>query len=445
MDIYEAAHYYNRHFPGFGAATAEPTPERTREAMRLLNELAQGADMPADGRLKHLNAVVGTLAEVAPASAVLFNHALVENPAQQPLAKALEVALTAMEERSPETWEHVRHHTALTAMFHERQASPEAYADPNKAAEWLTLLVGALGHDIGKVGLDPVLLHKSTRVDPARFEAALGHYAASVPDYPEKLHDMIFLREANAGKIVFAEPGALPETGHAFVRDIGKDLRRSESYWLNDEQRAQHNAIWQRIAAQAAAHLPPQEWLDAREQGALTMSQRGTVTPHEKRVIESHDAMSEAFFAAAPLPQALSGVRGIVSMDPFRNPQHTVAAPLADVIHTTDVFEALTADRSYRAGYSAAEALHVMQGMAKEGKVNAELLEALQKNGTIQDYAQAFSLKPTYEAIPQQEAVAERTPPSWQSRVGAPITAAAQSWASRVEASGAQPSHSHVR
>ncbi len=434
MDIYQTAQQYNAHFPGFGAAGPVPSAQVSSDAMRLLNELAQNAEMPADGKLRYLDQVVGIMAEVAPASAILFNKAVVENPEQRDLAKRLEVGLAAMAERSPETWAHVQHHTALTSMFYERQAdSAQALTNPAKAQEWLTLIVGALGHDIGKIGLDPALLHKSTRVDETSFASALAAYEKNVPDYPEKLHDMIFLQEANAGKIIFAEGAAKADGAAPVIKDLGKDLRRSEEYWLGQEERQSHNAIWGRINAQAAAHIAPQEWLNEREQAALTMSQRGTVTPHEMKVIETHDAMSEAFFAHAPLPPMLIGVREIVSMDPFRDPAHAKTSPLAEIIHTTDVFEALTANRSYRAPYSAEEALKVMQGMAKDGKVNADLLQALQNNGTVNDYAQAFGLKRDPELLKEITAQKEPIVKSWAERLGAP-RAAPLSWAQHVQA-----------
>jgi HD-GYP domain-containing protein (c-di-GMP phosphodiesterase class II) len=66
---------------------------------------------------------------------------------------------------------------------------------------------------------------------------------------------------------------------------------------------------------------------------------------------------------------------------------------LADIIHTTDVFEALTADRSYRKPYTVEEALKVIDGMARDGKVNDAILASLKNNGTIAVYAQAAGLQ----------------------------------------------------
>jgi hypothetical protein len=197
-------------------------------------------------------------------------------------------------------------------------------------------------------------------------------------------------------------------------------MRRSEEYWIGDAERQRHNAIWQRINTLAETYLVPKQpdaWLNESEQKTLTMPQRGTVTPEEMKVIESHDGMSEAFFKAAPLPPELSGVRDIVSMDRFR----TGGAPgkgdvmLADTIHTTDVFEAITGNRSYRKPYTVEEAVKVMDGMAREGKINPVVLQSLKGSGAIEAYAEAASL----EHSPDMMAQASQTPaqPAWVDKV----------------------------
>ena len=412
MNIDQASHLYTKRFQWFNLKTGVPSAAAGEQAMAELVALAAQSDLPPDGRLRHLDHLVGEMGWMAPVSAMLFNENIVDNPKRRELAKVLEIALAAMEERSPETWRHIVKHTALTMMHYERQNGmydlvPTA---PDNPQELLTLLIGALGHDIGKIGIDPKLLHKATRVEPERFAEALKNYKEFVPDYPEKLHDMTFLEEANKGRIIFATSGDAA-AANPVILDIGKDLRRSEHYWLDSEQQKKHNAIWERIATRAQS-IPGDRWLNASEQQALTMPERGTVTPEEKRVIDSHDTMSEAFFAHAPLPAGLAGVRDIVSMDAFR--QGKAASPLADIIHTTDVFEALTADRCYRKAYSPEEAMTVIDGMGKEGKVNSAIINAMRDNGTISAYVKAVHLQ---HSLDISMSLARAVEPSWVEKV----------------------------
>ena len=413
MHIDQASHLYSKRFQGFNLKTGVPSAAAGEQAMADLVALAARSDLPADGRLRHLDHLVGEMAWMAPASAMLFEEAIIDNPKNRELAKALEIALTALDERSPETWLHIVHHTSLTMMHYERQT--EIYKNdppvPANPQELLTLLVGAIGHDFGKIGLDPKLLHKATRVEPERFAAALKSYNQLVPDYPEKLHDTIFLEEANKGSIIFAQPGDVSTVANPMILDIGKDLRRSEHYWLDNEQRKKHNAIWERINKHAQS-IPGNQWLNATEQQALTMAERGTVTPEEKRVIASHDAMSAAFFAHAPLPADLVGVRDIVSMDGFRKGE--AASPLADIIHTNDVFEALTADRCYRKAYSPEEAMVIMDGMGKEGKVSSAVVDSMRDSGTVNAYAKAIHLQ---HSLDISMSLAHAVEPSWVQKV----------------------------
>ena len=431
MDIYQASQLYTAQFRGFNCQTGVPSADACARAMDDLVALAKLSSLPADGRLRYLDQLVGEMAAVAPTSALLFNQTIVENPEQKEFAKTLEIALAAMAERSPETWQHIGHHTSLTMQYYERQNGITEGNVPNPQ-ELLTLLVGALGHDFGKIGIDPQLLHKSARVDPQHFAIVLKNYQQYVPNYPEKLHDMIFLVEANKGSIIFTEPATSATAADPVILDIGKDLHHSERYWLDNAHQQQHNAIWERIHTHAK-FIPPDNnnWFSDAEQLALTMPERGTVTSEEMRVIASHDTMSAEFFKHAPLPADLEGVRDIVSMDRFRDPQSApqTMAPLADIIHTTDVFEALTGDRSYRKAYSPEEALTVMEGMGEEGKVNSTLVASMRDNGTVNAYSQAMDLQHSVDIAPKQQAQ-----PSWVERIFGfdPVAALFPSWADSV-------------
>ena len=297
----------------------------------------------------------------------------------------------------------------------------------------------ALGHDIGKIGIDPELLHKDSRIAKDRFAAAVDTFAKSTPNYPEKLHDIVFLEEANLGRILFAEPGQA-QAAAANISDLGKDMRRSEEYWVSDAARQNHNAIWDRINAQASASIPKESgaWLNEEERKTLTMPVRGTVTAKEMAVIASHDGMSEELMKALPLPPEMVGARLIVSQDRYRedgSQPHKDAPLLSDVIHTGDVFESITGNRSYRAPYTVEEAIKVMDGMAKEGKINPAVLQSFKDTGTFNDYAIAAGLKHSDDLKPvaQAQVNATASEKSWVDRTGAQAPTAEQNWATLVE------------
>ena len=433
MDIYQAAYLYNAQFKGFNSETGMPTAQMENTAMESVVQLAANNEMPTDGKLRHLDEVVGLVSVMSPQSASIFNRQIIENPQQRQFAKSLETAFAIMEERSPETWQHVKHHAALTMLYYENEIGKNKAVDLPNIKEMLTLFVGALGHDIGKIGLDPELLHKDTRVSRKRFSEVLDNYRKIVPAYPEKLHDTIFLEEANAGRILFAEKqNSVPTTAsNATITDLGKDMRRSETYWTNDEERKKYNEIFERINAHAKASIVTQDpaaWLNEKEQAALLLPRRGTVTPEERRIIESHDNMSEAFFKAATMSPDLEGVRDIVSMDKFRPGNNPTSPLLGDIIHTTDVFESITGNRSYRKPYTLEEATKVLEGMAKDGKkamdgqINGAIVQSLKSSGTLEQYAAAAGLQHSKDITidAAQLIPAQEEQQNWVKRVGGP-------------------------
>jgi HD-GYP domain-containing protein (c-di-GMP phosphodiesterase class II) len=66
-------------------------------------------------------------------------------------------------------------------------------------------------------------------------------------------------------------------------------------------------------------------------------------------------------------------------------------SPQARMMAIADVFEALTADdRPYKPGKPLSEALAILQRMAREGHLDAELYELFLRSGTCLAYARRF-------------------------------------------------------
>lgn len=396
VTLYDAARLYNAQNQGFGAGGGVPSPQAVEAQMAGAIEAANRAGMPAihalGGGFLHEVFAVLKHPKIAPDYAHVFEQALLKNTEFEGFVKQMEFALAAIAERSPETWQHLKHHAALSLMFYQQQ---HGAITPQKALAALEVTIAALGHDVGKLGLDPHLLHKNTRLAPERFESLIQQYAEIVPDYPQKTHDLQFLREAQFGKLVFLPDGTegLPTKEETIA--FG-DLTRSESHLTSPAELAKHNHILTRIEAKALAHIS-EIWLNPAERAQLASSERGTITPQEKAIINSYDAMSEAYFAgldrAGILPPELKNLPKIVNMDAFRGQAGDAAPESAKLIHLTDVFEALTANRSYRAPYNVSEALRTMDKMAQKGEIDRDMLKDFVKKGVWFDYANVFGLK----------------------------------------------------
>lgn len=425
VDLYDAAQVYNHANPGIGMGRAAPSATEIQHLMATAHHYTAQSEWPLaylyGGGYWHQ--IEAKLEQVSPDAKILV-QGMLQAPDCQPLVKNMEFGFAALAERSPETWEHLKHHAALTMMAF-KHLHGDIRSQPEAA---LQALVGALGHDIGKMAIDPKLLHKGTRLAPLRFEQAVATYASRVPDYPQKAHDLQFLQEAQKGNIVFSQD----DISASMVMDEVVPLttgHRSETHWLTPEGRKLHNKIMGRIDRLARRHIPDAAqgaWLNSAEIRQLASDVHGTLTLTERKAMASHDAMGSEFFAQQSLPALFAHLPQMVNMEV--KAANADAAKIQSLIKLTDTFEALTADRSYRAGYSAVEALQTMDAMARRGVIDPALFTRFTQSGVWKDYAQAFG-KPVGEVRAVQET--QPSPPLHQ--------ASLSGWAERMAMRRAQP------
>jgi HD-GYP domain-containing protein (c-di-GMP phosphodiesterase class II) len=138
--------------------------------------------------------------------------------------------------------------------------------------------------------------------------------------------------------------------------------------------------------------------LDGTRDGLITDTdlaalsvRRGSLTPEERREIESHVTHTRDFLAVLPWPPELARVPEIAGahhekLDGSGYPDGLVGEqiPLASRVMTVcDIFDALTAmDRPYKSAMSVDTALDVLADEARRGLVDADLLEVFIESGT---------------------------------------------------------------
>lgn len=387
MKLDDAARAYNKAYPGFGAGGALPSQAELEfqmaKALQYANQ-AEFSDAYKSGN-GYLHQLLSEVAKVAPDAAILFNTSLIENKQQEPLVKSLEFMLAAQAERSPETWDHIRRHTALAMQFYSQQHGSLTLRNRDEA---LQVMVGALAHDAGKIGIDTSLLHKHTRIDPARFDEALANYIQAVPNYPQRAHDIQFLQLAQTGKLVFAPPETVmtQPTGIEMIA-LQDGKRRGERALIGYDQPVLHNHIMSRINDKAK-QAGFAGWLSADEQAQLASTVRGTLTEQERNILNTHDPMSALYLSLQSLPQELSNVPAIVSMDGFRTGVAGQNSEASNLIHLTDVFEALVSKRSYKEPYPVSDALCIMNRMAQRGSLDSRMLQQFIDSQVWKDFAQ---------------------------------------------------------
>jgi HD-GYP domain-containing protein (c-di-GMP phosphodiesterase class II) len=126
---------------------------------------------------------------------------------------------------------------------------------------------------------------------------------------------------------------------------------------------------------------------------------RGTLTDEERYKINEHIVQTLKMLDELPFPRHLSAVPEIAGghherMDGQGYPRGLTRdqmSPQARMMAIADVFEALTADdRPYKPGKPLSEALAILQRMAREGHLDAELYELFLRSGTCLAYARRF-------------------------------------------------------
>lgn len=130
------------------------------------------------------------------------------------------------------------------------------------------------------------------------------------------------------------------------------------------------------------------------EADVLALSVRkGSLTPQERRAIESHVAVTKEFLSALPWPPELANVANIAGAHHERNdgsgyPQGLVGEqiPLASrVMAVADIYDALTAmDRPYKTAISMEVAFQILQDEARDGLLDVDMVDIFIDSGSYQ-------------------------------------------------------------
>ena len=286
----------------------------------------------------------------------------------------VEVMATAIDARTPYNANHTRRVASLcqriTAMLNE---VTEGYWGTQHFDEERTeqLIMAAWLHDVGKIAVPLTVMNKSTRLEE-RLELVLqrlDYIAANIQ--LESLQARIKGDKASN----FEEELNQVETARTLI------LKVNDPATIVTPEIAQELInMKEHVYRDRSGQLQP--WLTPEEAEALSVT-RGTLTEEERRVMEEHVQFTNRMLAKIPFTRKYKDVpfwAGIhhEHLDGKGYPlglEGEAIPPEGRILALLDVFDALTAaDRPYKKGMTAEDALRIMDFMVKDGKLDGELL-----------------------------------------------------------------------
>ncbi len=444
---------YEHLFSGLGAARlrllAVPLKNRAHDT---IGTLTLSFPLPKQGRREPLpESRVAFVKALSGTAAVAIDNQLLLRDRKQLLESFIQLVAGAIDAKSPYTGGHCQRVPALTRML--AQAACDATEGPYAgftmdADEWEALHIAAWLHDCGKVTTPEYVVDKATKLETiynriheirTRFEvlkrdalidalqaeagdaATERAQAVAEPAQAALDADFAFVAGSNLGSESLA-PEAL-----ARLRQIGErrwQRTLDDSLGLAaDEARRQAKPrpalpAAEKLLQDRPDHLVPRTAVDTLPEGfKLTQPEhlyhrgelhnlsvsRGTLTDEERYKINDHIVQTIRMLQELPFPKHLRSVPEIAGghherMDGQGYPKGLTGdqmSPQARMMAIADVFEALTADdRPYKPGKRLSEALAIMQRMAREQHLDAELFALFLRSGACLDYAQRFMPAP---------------------------------------------------
>ncbi len=297
---------------------------------------------------------------------------------------------TAIDEKSPYTGGHVKRVAELT-MTMARKINNIKYgkfAGTQLSDDQLReLRIAAWLHDVGKITTPEYVIDKATKLQAVhdrihevktRMELIRNDYlsnsagdacdAETVAKVKELDEDYQFLVEAN--------------TGSEFLDDdkINRIKKIARRKWSNN---GQNHPL---LSDEEVYHL---------------CIRSGTLTEEERNVVNNHVLVTQKILSHLPFPKKLRHVADYAAahhekLDGTGYPLGLKGDQLSlqsRIIAIADIFEALTAkDRPYKKGKSVAQALKIMDRMAKNKHIDAELYELFVKEKVYEEYAKINSV-----------------------------------------------------
>jgi len=337
--------------------------------------------VPFDARAEEMALALASQAGVS------LENAILNDEIRRLFESFVAASVTAIEARDPTTSGHSRRVATLAVALARRvdatAEGPLAHvrfsADELRQLEYAGVL-----HDFGKVGVREQVLVKAKKLYDWQLAAVAQRFR-----YIRRLLEADVLR----GKVELFRTSAdvPPDELVAFDQVLAERLARIDDFWrvvvaanepipLDGPTRAGLDELATMTYPDEQGR--PQPYLLPEERAALAVA-RGSLTPEERAQIENHVGHTLAFLRTIPWGRALRDLPSIAGahhelLDGSGYPAHLRGDQIgieARILTLADIFDALTAaDRPYKAAVPLERALAILDGEARAGRCDRDLL-----------------------------------------------------------------------
>jgi HD-GYP domain-containing protein (c-di-GMP phosphodiesterase class II) len=310
----------------------------------------------------------------------------------------IRVMAIAIDEKSPYTGGHVRRVAELTMQIARKinEAKHGAFAGVRFTSdEFRELETAAWLHDVGKITTPEYVVDKETKLQTIidRIEIIKLRFELFKTKYRmEKLESLLEMQDNNSRK---------KDDHFQDIEEMEKTLREELIFlqevnkggeWTSDEKIDRIRDIGRQSIAIDGAVQP---LITADELENLSI-RKGTLTAKERGIIENHAAMTYRILSQLPFPEKMKKVADYASSHHEKlngkGYPHGRTAPdipiQTRIIAMADIFEALTAsDRPYRKGNTIADAMRILELMAKDRDIDPDVYELFLNERLHEEYA----------------------------------------------------------
>lgn len=333
-----------------------------------------------------------TLSLASQAAIALTNNQLIHD-LESLLESFIKTIATAIDEKSPYTGGHIRRVAQLTMAIARKvnEAKQGHFADIQFSADQLKELhMAAWLHDVGKITTPEHIVDKATKLEKVH----------------DRINDIKTRIELIKRDYLLTKPGTAKSKSarSAQGKNIQKQVKAlNEAYRFLEKINKSKESIKDEAIARIK-EIAERKWkINGKTKFLLTKDEiynlsvrSGTLNEKERNIVNNHATVTQKMLSQLHFPKKMSRIASYAAS--HHEKINGTGYPIglkgdklslqSRIIAIADIFEALTAkDRPYKKGKTLAEALKIMESMAKNNHIDADLFDLFIREKIYRDYA----------------------------------------------------------